>query len=167
MLKLKLQSFGHLMRRTSSLLKTLVLGKIEGRRRRDDRRWDGWMASPTQLTLVWASFRSSWRPGKPGVLQFKGCKESGTTEWLNWAETAPGPCPRLHCPFLANTPLSLHPLPSLISKYLNLPFGNQGRSWRLVSVPYKQGMGKGCWQRKASVPRRPKGSFSVSCVRAC
>ena len=38
--------------------KTLMLGKIEGRRRRDDRGWDGWMASPTQWTWVWASSRS-------------------------------------------------------------------------------------------------------------
>ena len=37
MLKLKLQYFGHLMRRTDSVEKTLMLGKIEGRRRRDDR----------------------------------------------------------------------------------------------------------------------------------
>ena len=37
MLKLKLQYFDHLMRRTDSLEKTLMLGKIEGRRRRDDR----------------------------------------------------------------------------------------------------------------------------------
>ena len=37
MLKLKLQHFGHLIRRTDSLEKTLMLGKIEGRRRRDDR----------------------------------------------------------------------------------------------------------------------------------
>ena len=37
MLKLKLQYFGHLMRRTDSLEKTLMLGKIEGGRRRDDR----------------------------------------------------------------------------------------------------------------------------------
>ena len=37
MLKLKLQYFGHLMRRTDSLEKTLMLGKIEGRRRRDNR----------------------------------------------------------------------------------------------------------------------------------
>ena len=40
MLKLKLQYFGHLMRRTDSLEKTLMLGKIEGRRRRKQRmRW--------------------------------------------------------------------------------------------------------------------------------
>ena len=37
MLKLKLQYFGHLMQRTESLEKTLMLGKIEGRRKRDDR----------------------------------------------------------------------------------------------------------------------------------
>ena len=44
MLKLKLQYFGHLMRRADSFEKTLMLGKIEGSRRRgwqDDRRWDG------------------------------------------------------------------------------------------------------------------------------
>ena len=40
MLKLKLQYFGHLLRRIDSLEKTLMLGKIEGRRRRDDRRRD-------------------------------------------------------------------------------------------------------------------------------
>ena len=40
MLKLKLQYFGHLMQRTNSLEKALMLGKIEGRRRRGDRtRW--------------------------------------------------------------------------------------------------------------------------------
>ena len=41
MLELKLQYFGHLMRRTDSLEKFLMLGKIEGRRRRGDRGWDG------------------------------------------------------------------------------------------------------------------------------
>ena len=41
MLKLKLQYFGHLMRRADSFEKTLMLGKIDGRRRRDDRGWDG------------------------------------------------------------------------------------------------------------------------------
>ena len=50
MLKLKFQHFGHLMRRTDSLEKTLILGKIEGRRRRGQPRIDGWMASPTQWT---------------------------------------------------------------------------------------------------------------------
>ena len=76
-LKLKLQYFGHPMRRTNSLEKTLMLGKIEGRRRRGNRGWDGWMASPTQQTWVWASFRRWWRTGKPGVLQFMGSQRYG------------------------------------------------------------------------------------------
>jgi len=51
-LKLKLQNFGHLMRRADSLEKTLMLGKFEGRRRRGRRGGDGWMASSTQSTWV-------------------------------------------------------------------------------------------------------------------
>ena len=57
MLKLKLQYFGHLMPRANSLDKTLILGKIEGRKRRGYRGWDGWMASPTQWTWVWINSR--------------------------------------------------------------------------------------------------------------
>ena len=49
MMKLKFQYFGHLMQRVDSLEKTLMLGKIKGRRRRGQRR-DGWMASPTRCT---------------------------------------------------------------------------------------------------------------------
>ena len=44
MLKLKLQYFGHLMQRVDSLEKTLMLGGIEGRRRRGRQRMNGWMA---------------------------------------------------------------------------------------------------------------------------
>ena len=69
LLKLKLQSFGHLMQRTDSFEKTLMLGKIEGRRRRGWEDEMGWMASPTQWTWVWVSSGSWWWTGKPGVLQ--------------------------------------------------------------------------------------------------
>ena len=55
MLKLKFQYFGHLMGRANSLEKTLMLGKIEGRRRRGYRGWDGWMTSLTQWTWIWAN----------------------------------------------------------------------------------------------------------------
>ena len=48
MLKLKLQYFGHLMRRTDSLEKTLMLGKIEGRRRRGQQRMR-WLDGITHL----------------------------------------------------------------------------------------------------------------------
>ena len=68
MLKLKLQYFGHLMQRANSLEKTPMLGKIEGGRRSGDRGWDGWMASPTQWTWVWANSRRQWRTEEPGVL---------------------------------------------------------------------------------------------------
>ena len=50
MLKLKLQFFGHLMRRTDSFEKTLMLGKIEAGGEGEDRGGDGWMASPTPWT---------------------------------------------------------------------------------------------------------------------
>ena len=55
-LKLKLQYFGHLMRRADSLEKTLMLEKIEGSRRRGQQRMR--MASPTQWTWVWVNSRS-------------------------------------------------------------------------------------------------------------
>ena len=59
MLKLKHQYFGHLMWRADSFEKTLMLGNIEGKRIRDDRGWDGWMASPFQ-TWVWVNSGSWW-----------------------------------------------------------------------------------------------------------
>ena len=50
MLKLKLQYFGHAMRRVDSLEKTLMLGGSGGRGEGDDRGYDGWMASLTRWT---------------------------------------------------------------------------------------------------------------------
>ena len=91
MLKLKLQYFGHLIQRTDSFEKTLILGKIEGRKEGDDRGWDGWMASPTQWTWVWVDFGSWWWTGKPGMPQSMGSQRVGqnwTTE-LNWSELRP------------------------------------------------------------------------------
>ena len=53
-----------------------------------DRGWDGWMASPTWWTWVWASSGSWWRTGKPGMLQSMGSqrvRQNWATE-LNWTE---------------------------------------------------------------------------------
>ena len=49
-----------------------MLGKIEGRRRRERQRWDGWMASPTQWTWVWVNSRSWWWTRRPGMLWSMG-----------------------------------------------------------------------------------------------
>ena len=85
MLRLKPQYFGHLMWRTDSLEKTLMLGKTEGRRRRGQQRIR-WMASPTWWPWVWASSKRWWWTGKLGKLQSLGSQREDTTEWLNWIE---------------------------------------------------------------------------------
>ena len=69
MLKLKLQYFGHLMQKANSLEKTLMLGKIEGRRRRGQQRMR-WLDGITDLMNMSLSKLWSWCwTGKPGVLQ--------------------------------------------------------------------------------------------------
>ena len=86
MLKLKLQYFGHLMQRVDSLENTLMLGGIGGRRRRNNRGWDGWMALRTRRTQVWVNSGSWWWTGRPGVLRFMGSQRDGH-DWateLNW-----------------------------------------------------------------------------------
>ena len=73
MLKLKLQYFGLLMRRSYSLENTLILGKIESvKGEGKDRGWDGWMVSPTWWTWVWVNSGSWWWTGRPSVLQSMG-----------------------------------------------------------------------------------------------
>ena len=87
MLKLKLQYFGHMMWKADSFEKTLMLGKIEGRRRRGRQRMS-WIASPTQWTWVWVNSGSWWWTGRTGVLWFMGLqrvRHDWATE-LNWTK---------------------------------------------------------------------------------
>ena len=87
MLKLKLQCFGHLMWRAESLEKTLMLGGIEGRRRRGRprMRWlDGIMDS---MDMNLGDSGRWWWTGRPGVLRFMGSQRVGH-DWateLNWS----------------------------------------------------------------------------------
>ena len=84
MLKLKLQYFGHLMQRADSFEKTLMLGGIEGRKKRNDKGWGGWMASPTQWTWVWVNSGSWWWTERLSVLWFMGLQ---SRRWLSdWTE---------------------------------------------------------------------------------
>ena len=89
MLKLKLQYFGHLVRRADSSEKTLMLGKmLRAGGAGDDREWDGWMASPTQWTWLWIDSGTWWWTGRPGVLRFMGWQRVGH-DWeteLSWTE---------------------------------------------------------------------------------
>ena len=83
MLKLKFHYFGHLMRRTDSLEKILMLGMIEGRRRRGRqrmRRLDGITDSmDMSLRKLWEMVKDR----KPGVLQSMRSKVSDMTKQLN------------------------------------------------------------------------------------
>ena len=78
MLKLKLQYFGHLMRRIDSR------AAGEG----DDQGWDGWMASPTWWTWVWVNSGSWWWTRRPSVLWYmksQRVRHNWVTE-LNWTD---------------------------------------------------------------------------------
>ena len=84
MLKLKLQYFGHLMQRTDSLGKILMLGKIDGRRRgRQRMRWLDGITDSMDMSL--SKLRSWWWTGRSGVLQSMGSRRVGH-DWtqLNW-----------------------------------------------------------------------------------
>ena len=88
MLKLKLQYLATWCKELTHWKRPWSWERLKAEGEGDDREWDGWMASPTQWTRVWANSGSWWRTGKPGVLLSMGSQRVGH-DWvteLNWNE---------------------------------------------------------------------------------
>ena len=86
MLKLELQYFGHLLRRTDSFEKTLMPGKIEDGRRRGRQRMRCLNGITDSMDMSFVNSGSWWWTGRPGVLQRVTGSQRDTTEQLNWTE---------------------------------------------------------------------------------
>ena len=103
MLELKLQYFATWCKELTHLKRPWCWERLKAGGERDNRGWDGCMASLTQWTRVWVNSRSWWWTGRPGMLQFMGSQsQTQLSDWteLNWTK-----------PLLLLVTVSLSPYP--------------------------------------------------------
>ena len=129
MLKLKLQYFGHWCKELTHLKRPWCWERLKAGEEGDYRRWDSWMASPTQWIWVWASSESWWRTGKPGVLHSMGSQRVGHSwatglNWTEWLKTTLISCSSGG----QNSEMSLTGLKSRCGQAAFLSGGSRGKS---------------------------------------
>ena len=90
-------TFGHLMWRSDSLEKTLMLGKIEGGRRRGQQRMRWLDGITNSMDMSLSKLREWWWTGKPGVLQSMGTQRVDTIEQLKWTGAMLSQCLEATC----------------------------------------------------------------------
>ena len=126
MLKLQAQYFGTWCKEPVHWIRPWCWERLKAGGQGDDREWDGWMASPTQWTRVWASSGRRWKTGKPDVLYVVlevAMNQTRLNDWattFNFAISSPG-CPPFLTWSLVQPPtwtLCLHPLPPYSILYL-------------------------------------------------
>ena len=129
MLKIKLQYFGHLMRRTDSFEKTLMLGKIEGGRKRGQQRMR-WLDGITNSMDM--SLNKLWE------LVMDRVAESDTTEQLNWTELT------LHISYVSG--VTIYRLDVLLSQCWTSPLAMSGSNCCfLIHIQISQVAGQVVW----------------------
>ena len=124
-LKLKLQNLATWCKELTHWKRPWCWARLKAGGEGDDRGWDGWMASPTQWTWVWACSGSWWWIGKPGVLQSMGSqrvRHNWATELTEFGCCSVAKlCPSLFDPMdsrMTGSPI-LHHLPELIQIHVH------------------------------------------------
>ena len=167
-MKLKLQYFGHLMQRADSLEKTLMLGKIEGGRRRgwQRMRWLDGITDSMDMTLskLWELVmdRACWSPW--------GCKELDMTEQLNWTESRlpVGKKQQYWKPLMRYGGLNLFSITSVINyhKFSNLAwhklsYSSWGQKCKMATLDWNLGVSQSAFLME-NLEENPFQCFSIS-----